>query len=227
MEQGIELVAVLTNKEENENGVFSEADSESELIKDEAGLVKSLTVASRIKSKSTSFLKYIITHPTEDSSSNQPDLKKHLSLFSLVAYIVGTIIGSGIFITPKSILCRTGSFGLSLIVWTLGGMVAMAGGICYVELGLLLKKSGGEYSIIKEAYSFKKKHKAFEVLASLLSFLFIWCSTCVVRPSALAIITLTSAQYLIQPFYLNCDNIPEGAVKLVSLALLGESIAVV
>lgn len=222
MEQGIELVAVLTNKEENENGVFSEADSESELIKDEAGLVKSLTVASRIKSKST-FLKYI-THPTEDSSSDQPDLKKHLSLFSLVAYIVGTIIGSGIFITPKSILCRTGSFGFSLIVWTLGGMVAMAGGICYVELGLLLKKSGGEYSIIKEAYSFKKKHKAFEVLASLLSFLFIWCSTCVVRPSALAIITLTSAQYLIQPFYLNCsDNIPEGAVKLVSLALIGES----
>ena len=101
--------------------------------------------------------------------------------------------------------------------------MAMAGGLCYVELGLLIRKSGGEYSFIKEAYSFKKKHKVLELLGSSLSFLFLWCTVFVVRSSSIAIITLTSAEYLIRPFYINCNsNIPNSAVKLISLALIGK-----
>ena len=154
--------------------------------------------------------------------ADQNDLKKELTLLPAVAYVVGSIIGSGIFITPSTILCRTGSFGLSLIVWVIGGVVALAGGLCYTELGLLIRKSGGDYSYIKETYSFRKKHRPLEVLGSLLSFLFIWASTCVIRSSSLAIISLTCARYLIQPFFIGCE-IPLSAAKLLAISVLGES----
>ncbi len=154
-------------------------------------------------------------------SGGDVSLKKELNLFSGVAYVVGIIIGSGIFITPRAILCRTGSFGLSLIIWVIGGIATMAGGFCFIELGLLIKKSGGEYSFIKETYTFKDRYRAFGLL---LSFLYIWTSVFVVRTFSIAVIALTSAQYLIEPFYIGCDNdrIPRSAIKLLSLAIISK-----
>lgn len=144
-------------------------------------------------------------------------LKKELNLFSLVAFVVGGIIGSGIFITPRTILCLTGSFGLSMVVWLVGGIIAIAGGLCYMELGLLVQKSGGEYGYIKEAYSFKNRLK---FLGHLLGFLYTWSATLIIRPSSMAIISLTSARYLVRPFYIGCEDIPESAVKLLALSML-------
>ena len=158
-----------------------------------------------------------------DGDGDQNDLKKELTLLPAVAYVVGSIIGSGIFITPSTILCQTGSIGLSLIVWVIGGVVALAGGLCYAELGLLIRKSGGDYSYIKETYSFRNKHRLFEVLGSLLSFLFIWASMCMLGSFSLAIISLTCAQYLVQPFFIGCnEGIPLSAIKLLAISMLGE-----
>lgn len=162
---------------------------------------------------------------SEDLGSTDGDLKRELTLFSGVAYVVGILIGSGIFVTPRTILCRTGSFGLSLIVWVIGGVASMAGGLCFIELGLLIKKSGGEYSFIKEAYTLKNRYKVFKVLGYLLSFLYIWSSVFVVRAFSIAVISLTSAEYVILPFYIGCGNsTPRSAVKLLSLAIIRKSL---
>ena len=147
-------------------------------------------------------------------------LKKELTLFTSVAYVVGSIIGAGIFITPRTILCLAGSFGVSLVMWVIGGVIALGGGLCYIELGLLIKRSGGEYSYLKEAYSFRKTYKVFEFLGSLLSFLFIWSSMLIIRTTSLSLITLTCARYLVRPFYIGCDQISEPAVKLLAVAVL-------
>ena len=99
-------------------------------------------------------------------------LKKELSLFNAITISVGFIIGSGIFITPSYVLEYTGSFGLAhvaLICWAVGGLIAIGGGLSYVELSLLLKNSGAEYSILKEAYSFRKKHFTEKILGELLA----------------------------------------------------------
>lgn len=207
MEEGEEVE--LSTVEKFNGG--SDVDSESELITRKVDTTWSVRIKSTIGK---------LRNRTSDS--DQASLKKELTLFSGVAYVVGGIIGSGIFITPRTILCRTGSFGLTLMVWVIGGMMAMAGGLCYIELGLLIKKSGAEYSFIKEAYSFKKKHKILEVVGSLLSFLFIWSSMCIIRASSVAVITLTCARYLIRPFYIGCDDVPENAVKLLSLTIISE-----
>ena len=163
----------------------------------------------------------------EEPGKERNGMKKEINLFSGVAYVAGGMIGSGIFITPNRILELTRSFGLTLIVWVIGAVMAMLSALCYLELVLVVKKSGLEYSYIKESYSFKKKHWSHELLGSVLAYMYLWSSTLIVRPSSIAIITLTSARYLVRPFFIDCEELPEKAVVVLALALMGMSVGVV
>lgn len=62
-------------------------------------------------------------------------MERRLGLVDGIAMIVGSIVGSGIFISPKGVLQSAGSAGLSIIVWALCGFISFVGAICYAELG--------------------------------------------------------------------------------------------
>ena len=150
-------------------------------------------------------------------------LRKEMNFVDTTALIIGGTIGSGIFITPASILVLSGSFGVSMVCWLAGTLIAICGGLCYVELALLLPRSGGEFIYFLEGYSFRGYNKWTRLLGSLMAFLYAWAAFIVIRPTSLSIITLTCTHYLTQPFYSNCD-IPDSVIKCLTISLLSKQL---
>lgn len=153
-----------------------------------------------------------LTNSTKDVTGEEGKLhlQRRVGLISGTALIVGTMIGSGIFVSPKGLLQRTGSVGLSLLVWGACGALSMLGALCYAELGTLIPKSGAEYQYFRNAFGPKLKP-----LQDIPAFLYCWTSVLVLKPSSMAIISLSTAEYAVRPFFSNCES-PDLALKLLA-----------
>ncbi|XP_042907812.1 b(0,+)-type amino acid transporter 1 isoform X2 [Parasteatoda tepidariorum] len=144
----------------------------------------------------------------EDTPVEGIALKRRVGLVSGVALIVGTMIGSGIFVSPKGVLLRSGSVGTSLLVWSGCGILSLLGALCYAELGTMITKSGAEYSYMMDAFG------------PLPAFLFSWVSVLVLKPSMMAIICLSLGEYVVEPLNIGCPP-NMYAVKLVAALSIG------
>ncbi|KAK5624215.1 hypothetical protein CRENBAI_000033 [Crenichthys baileyi] len=131
-------------------------------------------------------------HSEEEPPEKATMLQKDIGLVSGISLIVGTMIGSGIFISPKSVLLYSGAVGPCLLIWTACGVLSTLGALCYAELGTMITKSGAEYSYLIEAFG------------SLVGYLYSWTTVMVLKPSSFAIITLSFAEYASAPFYPDC-----------------------
>ncbi|KAM4625921.1 b(0,+)-type amino acid transporter 1 [Polymixia lowei] len=116
-------------------------------------------------------------------------LKRQVGLIGAVSLIAGTMIGSGIFMSPQFVLYNIGSPGASLVIWACCGVLAMLGSLCYAELGTVIQESGGEYIYF------------LRTLGKVVAFMFVFSFIIVMRPASATGIALSFAEYVVAPFY--------------------------
>ncbi|XP_055314879.1 large neutral amino acids transporter small subunit 1 isoform X2 [Sitodiplosis mosellana] len=134
-------------------------------------------------------------------------LKAKMSLLNGCTVIVGSIIGSGIFVSPTGVLMHTGSVNMALIVWIISGLFSMVGAYCYAELGTMIRKSGADYAYIMETFG------------PFMAFIRLWIECMIVRPCSQAIVALTFSTYVLKPFFPDCAP-PEDSARLLAVCCI-------
>jgi len=118
-------------------------------------------------------------HPTKE-----PALRRALVPWSAVAIIMGTVIGSGIFLVPTDMVKAVGSPGTVFAVWVFGGVLSLFGALTYAELSAALPEAGGEYAYLTAAYG------------PLFGFLYAWTQTWVAKSASIAALATAFYRYL-------------------------------
>ncbi|CAJ0946171.1 unnamed protein product, partial [Mesorhabditis belari] len=134
-----------------------------------------------------------------------------MGFLGAASYVVGNIIGSGIFITPASILRATESVGLSLIIWIACAAIAILGSLVYIELGTSIREAGCDFAYI----CYVKWYS--------IAFSFMWVSVLMTYPCTVAICVETFGQYIVEGLKQAYDIDPEWAPicqKLFGFSLL-------
>jgi len=111
------------------------------------------------------------------AASGRPELARDLGVSHAVAVVVGTIIGSGIFLVPSEMMQAVGAARLVYLVWIVGGLLSFFGALTYAELGAMKPQAGGEYIYVRDGYG------------PLAGFLYAWTWFLIAKPASIATVT--------------------------------------
>lgn len=120
-------------------------------------------------------------------NSDQPvtrDLPRVLGTSHATAIVVGTLIGSGIFLVPHEMMLATGSSWQVYLAWIAGGLLSLFGCMTYAELSAIMPYTGGEYVYLRRSYG------------DLTAFLYMWTWFAVAKPASIASVTMGLARTL-------------------------------
>jgi len=106
------------------------------------------------------------------------ELARDLGVNHASAIVVGTIIGSGIFLVPAEMMQAVGSAKLVYLAWLVGGLLSFFGALTYAELGAMKPQAGGEYVYVRDGYG------------PLAGFLYAWTWFVIAKPASIATVTI-------------------------------------
>jgi len=109
-----------------------------------------------------------------ERTTTRPELARDLGVSHAAAVVVGTIIGSGIFLVPAEMMQAVGSAKLVYLAWLVGGLLSFFGALTYAELGAMKPQAGGEYVYVRDAYG------------PLGGFLYAWTWFVIAKPASVA-----------------------------------------
>ncbi|TAN21851.1 MAG: amino acid permease [Acidobacteria bacterium] len=118
------------------------------------------------------------------SSSSAPALAQRLGLVSATAIVMGSMIGSGIFLVSAEIAREVNSAALLLLVWLITGLMSMAAALCYGELAAAMPAAGGQYVYLREA------------LGPIFGYLYGWTDFWAIQTGAIAAVAMALAIFL-------------------------------
>ncbi len=128
-----------------------------------------------------------------------------LGVWHATAIVVGTIIGSGIFLVPQEMMRAVGSGKMVYLAWIVGGVLTLFGAMTYAELGAMMPRAGGEYVFLRNAYG------------DLPAFLYMWTWFAVAKPASIASVTTGLARVMgVFPAFAWLDGVALRAPLLIS-----------
>ncbi len=150
-------------------------------------------------------------------SRSSPELSRDLGVSHASAVVVGTIIGSGIFLVPAEMMQAVGSARVVYLAWVVGGLLSFFGALTYAELGAMKPQAGGEYVYVRDAYG------------PLAGFLYAWTWFVIAKPASVAtvatglvrilgtfpVFSFFSANFIATPF-----SVTWGQIIAIAAALL-------
>ena len=151
------------------------------------------------------FLSRILAHSamlrTTQPTAVQAELSRDLGVSHASAVVVGTIIGSGIFLVPAEMMQAVGSAKLVFLAWLVGGLLSFFGALTYAELGAMKPQAGGEYVYVRDAYG------------NLAGFLYAWTWFVIAKPASIATIAVGLVRILgtfpmFSFFFVNAVSLP-------------------
>ncbi len=116
--------------------------------------------------------------PAKKPSNADTGLVRALGVSHAGAIVVGTIIGSGVFLVPAEMMQAVGSARLVYLAWIVGGVLSFFGALTYAELGAMKPQAGGEYVYVRDAYG------------PLAGFLYAWAWFLIAKPASIATVTI-------------------------------------
>lgn len=122
------------------------------------------------------------------------ELKRDLGPWAAASIVVGTVIGSGIFLAPRLMAQRVGTPEMVFVVWVAGGLLSLCGALSYAELAAALPEAGGEYAYLREAYG------------PLWGFLYSWTQMWVAKSGSIAALA-TGFFYYLATFFPKLDAV--------------------
>lgn len=150
-----------------------------------------------------------MSHDQNHNASQLPEaLPRVLGRFDAVAIVVGSIIGSGIFLKPAKVAQELNSFALEIVVWVAVGLITLCGALSLAELAAMLPQAGGPYIYLRAAFG------------RLTAFLWGWTEFWIIRTGSVGALACASAIYLAKIVELERSGQEACAIAIVVLLTL-------